>query len=185
MEKPSLDAQITDFQNQADKLHSLIMSEGEGITTPLKRERQAQRANIIQEMNILIGKKEAIQEAKALGKIHDLFKTTNRIIVLTVNGRRITPDEDQNITLKFSCGKHTKKIHISEIFTYGRTPITKQRLLSHWSSLLTSNTTLTHALTTGFNCKECRQAITKKFKLFRRSSPKDIIGTCSVALQII
>lgn len=181
MEKLSLDQQIDNLSNQADKLKSEIMATGRGITSPIKRERMARRADLLTEITILKEKKEAMKETQATTKIHDLWKNTKRIIVVEINGARVTPDEENNIILKFSCGKHSKKIHISEITTYGRSPIPQQRVLSQWTSFLESNA----VLKTGFNCKQCRAVKTKRFQKFRTHSQSDVQGTCQLSLQVI
>lgn len=176
----SLDQQIDILQKEADHLKSLIMGEGKGITTPLKRKRQDQRADKLHEITILRDKKEALQEIEALQKINDLFRNTKYIVIVEVNGYRVTLDKDFSFVLKFSCG-HTRPMHISEMLSYQKSCPNKHVLLTRWQSILSSQT----SLSTSFSCDKCKQAKAKKLNMFRRHSPKDVIGSASMSLRII
>ena len=180
MENPTLDQQINNLQIQANRLHSLIMAEAKGKTSPIKRKRQDERADILHEITILRDKKEAILETEALEKINAEFRNTKHIIVVEVNNYRITLDEDFNFELKFSCA-HTRKTHVSEMLSYQKACRNKRVLLTRWQAILNAPTTLT----TSFSCEQCKAKKAKKFNLFRKHTPKDIIGTAQMSLRII
>ena len=176
----NLDVEIVDLQKQVDRLRSEIMSEAKGKTSPLKRERQTQKAKLMQQIGILTEKRDLQRYAEALEKINDLFQNTKRVLILEVNNYRIELDKDFNFMLKFSC-KHTRKTHLRELLSYQKSCPNNQVLLTRWTSILSTPT----ALTTGFSCEECKRAKAKKFALFRRHTPSDTIGTASIALQIL
>lgn len=180
MENPTIDQQIDKLQREANTLRSLIMGEGKGITTPLKRKRQDQRADILHEITILRDKKEANLEAEALENINNAFRNTKHIIVVEVDNHRITLDEDFNFILKFSCG-HARKTHVSEMLSYQKSIKNPQVLLAKWSAILNAPTTLT----TSFSCDQCKAKKAKKLNLFHRHTPTDVIGTCTMSLRVI
>lgn len=130
--------------------------------------------------NIEIGITEALQEAEALEKINDLFRNTKYIVIVEVNGYRITLDKDFSFLLKFNCG-HTRQMHISEMLSYQKSCPNKHVLLTRWQSILSSET----SLTTSFSCDKCKQAKARKLSIFRRHTPKDTIGTASMSLRVI
>jgi len=179
--EPNLDQQITNLQRQANRLTSEIMAEGKGITSPRKRQRQAQKAEITQQIGILTEKRDLQKETEAFGKINDLFRNSNRAIIVEVNGMRQTPDKDFNIELRFSCHKHTKKINIREMLSYQKSVKNPSVLLAKWSAILNAQTTLA----TSFSCDQCKQAKAKKLSMFRRHSPFDLQGTASMSLQVV
>jgi len=180
MSNPNLDLEIDRLQIQADRLHSKIMATGRNITSAIKRKYQDEEADILHEITILRDKKEALQEAEALEKINDLFRASEYVIIIEINAMRTKPDQDLNIELKFSCG-HTRKIHMSEMLSYQKSIKNPQVLLAKWNAILSSQT----ALTTRFSCEECKRAKAEKFARFRRHSPTDVIGTCTMDMRVI
>lgn len=180
MSKPNLDQQITTLQNRADRLRSEMMALPKNRTSPHKRRMRDDEANLRTELTILRDKRDNEREAQAFSKINDLFKTTNNTIIVRVNGLKVQPDQDLNITLRFSCG-HTRRTHISEILSYQKECANNRVLLARWTATLNTQTTLN----TRFSCDQCKKAKSKRFNKFRTRNDSDIIGTARMSIEII
>ena len=175
-----MSSKIEDLQQQAFDLHCKITST---VHIPTKRKLSSQHAKVLQQIRVLEQKAFPEKEKQASMEIDKLFRSEKLVYVLTINGMRTEPDEDLNVTLTFSPCKHELTMHIKELFhryRVHRTP-SEQLLLMKWRSTLTTN----RIIEKRYNCPKCREAKQKKFKMFRRTSAKDIIGTASVVLKTI
>lgn len=171
---------IEQLQEEAFKLHSRITAE---THVPTKKRLISQRAKVVQQIQGLKLKAIPEKEKQASQVLDELFRSEKVVCVLTINGIRTEPDEDLNVTLTFLPCKHELSMHMKELFhRYRRhAPQSEQYLLNKWRSSLTPNT----IMEARYNCPKCREAKEKKFKLFRRHSPKDTIGTVQVVLKVI
>ena len=170
---------IEDLQQEAFKLHSKITSTAH---IPTKRKLVAQEAKILQQIRVLELKAFPEKEKEASQKIDELFRSDKIVCVLTINGIRTEPDENLNVTLKFHPCQHELTMHIKELFhRYQAVCPNEQVLFSRWQGTLNPNAIIEKR----YNCPKCIEAKQKKFKMFRRRSAKDIIGTASVVLKTI
>jgi len=178
-----LQIRITELEKKSSELHSEIMATKRPST---RTKLQAERNPILEEIRILTTQKDAQNNTQASIEIDKLFHKTlaERTMILSINGHRTKIPKDLIISLKFKPCKHTKQFHVKELESYRRhIPSTNVQtyLLAKWQGIHSAKSTITYS----YNCEQCREAKTRKFKLTRTYGDKDIIGTCHVSLSIL
>jgi len=174
---------INDLEKQSASLHSEIMATKRPST---RTTLQVERSKILSEIRILVEQKDTLKEKEAIQKITELFYKIlkERTLILHVNNHRKRLGKDLTLKLEFTPCGHTKEIHIKELESYRKhipTNNTQSFLLTKWKANFTTNGVITNS----YNCEQCREAKTRKFKLTHTRTAKDIIGICHVSLSIM
>ena len=169
MEKPNLDTQINDLQNQANKLHHLICCEPDILK---KRPLMRQRSQILEKVGTLREKQNAIEQTIYTKKLNDLISENRDFIFFSVNNRRIQIQENGTVEVTFSPCKHKHKFPIKQLLTnYRVNPNHREGdTFGRWQRMMINNETYSG----GMNCRQCRKDKEKRFAKLRRYNNKPI-----------
>lgn len=124
--------------------------------------------------------KEKDEERQNEHKLKALLTQNLPFMILKVNNRKTSIDpETLEAILSFHPCAHKETIKIYDLLYY---PINSAHQwsirLAKWQSFLGSN----GELEVTRNCKECRKAIDKRYKIFHTRKANPIIGKCNVKL---
>jgi hypothetical protein len=180
-----LKEKIALLQAKESKLHSQAVNEK---YLPESEKLTRERQKIINEISRLQVERDKEIETEAFMKVKEMVKegAENKELLLTVNGSKEKIPSNLEIKIKYYPCDHESKIFIPELFReYTFTgdgkkhPISHQRLLARWSSMLGTSSVVNGILT----CQQCYQEREEARKRGKRLNIE--LGKIHWELQIV